>query len=379
MKIKKKIVFLTGTRADFGKLRPLIDVLNNSNQFECHIFVTGMHTLSTHGFTYREVEKRGYKNIFVFMNQTDTSRQDIILSNTITGLSNYINELSPDMIVIHGDRVEALAGATVGSFCNIIVAHIEGGEKTGTIDESIRHAVTKLSHLHFVSNENAKKRLIQMGELSDHIFPIGSADIDIMMSKNLPSKEELRNYYEISFEKYAILIFHPVTTELERLEKQISSLITAAINSKKNYVVIFPNNDPGSEIILKAYQQLESNNKFKIFPSLRFEYFLTLLKHADFIIGNSSAGITEAGIYGIPTIDIGSRQQNRTTNKNIKNVENDEEKILNAMEQIDGKKVKSSFDFGDGQSSKRFFDIISKTEIWDINLQKYFIEMDEKN
>ena len=218
-----------------------------------------------------------------------------------------------------------------------------------------------------------------MGEQNDHIFPIGSADIDIMMSKNLPSKEELRNYYEISFEKYAILIFHPVTTELEHLEKQINSLIAAAINSKKNYVVIFPNNDPGSEIILKAYHQLESNNKFKIFPSLRFEYFLTLLKHADFIIGNSSAGITEAEIYGVPTIDVGSRQQNRTTNKNIKNVENDEDKILNAIEQIDGKKVKSTFDFGDGQSSKRFFDIISKTEIWDINLQKYFIEMDEKN
>jgi len=379
LEIKKKIVFVTGTRADFGKLRPLIDVINNSNDFEYHIFVTGMHTLSTYGSTYREIEKRGYKNIFVFMNQTDTIKQDIILSNTIIGLSNYITELSPDMIIIHGDRLEALAGATVGSFRNIIVAHVEGGEITGTIDESIRHAVSKLSHLHFVSNDNAKKRLIQMGELNDHIFTIGSPDIDIMISGNLPSKEELRNYYTIPFEKYAILIFHPVTTELESLEKQTNSLITAAINSKKNYVIIYPNNDPGSKIILKAYDQLKNNNRFKIYPSLRFEYFLTLLKHADFIIGNSSAGITEAEIYGIPTIDVGSRQKNRTTNKNIKNVGSDEEEILNAIEQIKGKKVNSSFGFGDGQSSKRFFDIISKTEIWDINLQKYFIEMDEKN
>ena len=110
MEIKKKIVFVTGTRADFGKLRPLIDVINNSNDFEYHIFVTGMHTLSTYGSTYREIEKRGYKNIFIFMNQTDTIKQDIILSNTIIGLSNYINELSPDMIIIHGDRLEALAG-----------------------------------------------------------------------------------------------------------------------------------------------------------------------------------------------------------------------------------------------------------------------------
>ena len=375
MKIKKKIVFLTGTRADFGKLRPLIDVLNNSNQFECHIFVTGMHTLSTHGFTYREVEKRGYKNIFVFMNQTDTSRQDIILSNTITGLSNYINELSPDMIVIHGDRVEALAGATVGSFCNIIVAHIEGGEKTGTIDESLRHAVTKLSHLHFVSNENAKKRLIQMGELSDHIFPIGSADIDIMMSKNLPSKEELRNYYEISFEKYAILIFHPVTTELERLEKQINSLITAAINSKKNYVVIFPNNDPGSEIILKAYQQLEGNNKFKIFPSLRFEYFLGLLKSSNYIIGNSSSAIYEAPMLHTPGINIGDRQHNRTKTKAVINYEIDnlnENKVNRFVDNY--RPIKKKY-FGYGNSDKKFIKILMKKNFWEISKQNFFSDI----
>ena len=378
MKIKKKIVFVTGTRADFGKLRTLIDVINNSHNLECHIFVTGMHTLSTYGSTYREVEKHGYKNIFVFMNQSETSNQDIILSNTITGLSNYVNELSPDMIVIHGDRLEALAGATVGSFRNIIVAHVEGGEVTGTIDESIRHAVSKLSHLHFVSNENAKKRLIQMGERENRIFPIGSPDIDIMMSKNLPSVDELRNYYDIPFNKYAIMLFHPITTELENLEDQINSLIKAVIKSKKNFVIIYPNNDPGSKIILKAYETLHNNNQFRIYPSLRFEYFLTLLKHSDFIIGNSSAGITEAGIYGIPTIDIGNRQKNRTTNKNIKNVENDEEQILDAIQQIQDKKISSSYDFGDGQSSKRFFEIISQDGIWDIDLQKYFVEMDNE-
>ena len=379
MKIKKRIVFVTGTRADFGKLRPLLDVVNNSDDFECHIFVTGMHTLSTYGFTYREVEKRGYKNIFVYMNQSENSNQDIILSNTIAGLSNFVNELSPDMIVIHGDRLEALAGSTVGSLRNILVAHIEGGEVTGTRDESIRHAVSKLSHLHFVSNENAKKRLIQMGERKNHIFIIGSPDIDVMMSKNLPSIDELRNYYEVPFEEYAILIFHPVTTELGYLEKQIDTVIASIIHSKKNFVVIYPNNDPGSKIILNAYKQLENNNRFRMYPSLRFEYFLTLLKHADFIIGNSSAGITEAGVYGVPTINIGSRQKNRTKNKNIKNVQNNQEEIQDAIEQIKGKKVDSSYDFGDGQSSKRFFGIISEDKVWDIDLQKYFVEMNNED
>tara|TARA_B100000029_G_C17574334_1_gene957670 strand:+ start:751 stop:1767 length:1017 start_codon:yes stop_codon:yes gene_type:complete len=338
-----------------------------------------MHTLPNYGSTYKEIEKRGYKNTFIFKNQAENSNQDLILSNTIIGLSNFVNRLSPDMIVIHGDRVEALAGATVGSFRNIIVTHIEGGEVTGTIDESIRHAISKFSHLHFVSNENAKKRLIQMGEREKCIFPIGSPDIDIMMSKNLPSLEEMKNYYDISFDCYAIMIFHPVTTELNELDIQINSLINATKKSKKNYVVIFPNNDPGSEIILKAYEQLGNYNQFKIFPSLRFEYFLTLLKYSDFIIGNSSAGITEAGIYGIPTINIGNRQKNRTTNKDIKNIGNNEEEILTEIEKMQGKKLDSSYDFGDGQSSKRFFDIISNENIWDIDLQKYFVDIKFQN
>ena len=374
MKIKKKIVFLTGTRADFGKLRPLIEITESSDEFECHIFVTGMHTLSRYYFTYGEVEKRGYKNIFVFMNETEGDNTDIILSNTIRGFSEYIRDISPDMIVIHGDRLEALAGAIVGSFNNILVSHIEGGELTGTIDESIRHAVSKLSHIHFVSNDDAKKRLIQMGEIEERIFVIGSPDIDIMMKKDLPTKEELIEYYDINFEKYAILIFHPVTTELEYLENQTTEMVGAVIDSKRNYVVIYPNNDPGSDIIMKAYGKLENNQNFKIYPSLRFEYFLTLLKNADFIIGNSSSGITEAEIYNIPTINLGSRQKNRTSNNNIINIENQKDEILDAIVKVDGMEIKSSFSFGDGKSTNRFFNVISNDKIWNVSLQKQFIE-----
>ena len=374
MKIKKKIVFLTGTRADFGKLRPLIEIVNNSNEFECHIFVTGMHTLSRYDFTYREVEKRGYKNVFVFTNQNDFENTDIVLANTIKGFSNFVKEILPDMIVIHGDRLEALAGAIVGSFNNILVSHIEGGELTGTIDESIRHAVSKLSHIHFVSNEDAKKRLVQMGEIEERVFVIGSPDIDIMMKKDLPTKEGLKKYYDMQFKKYAILIFHPVTTELDDLENQTNELVSGAIDSKRNYVIIYPNNDPGSEIILNVYKKLENNANFRIYPSLRFEYFLTLLKNADFIIGNSSSGITEAEIYSVPTINVGTRQKNRSSNESIINVESKKEKILDSISKVDGKEIKSSFSFGDGKSTKRFFDVILSEKIWGVSIQKQFVE-----
>ena len=187
----KKIVFLTGTRADFGKLKPLIDKVSNSQMFESFIFATGMHTLSKYGSTYNEIEKYDYHNIFVFMNQTHTTDADIILANTITGFSNFVKEISPDLIIIHGDRIEALAGAIVDSFNNILVAHVEGGELSGTIDESIRHTITKLSHLHFVANADAKRLILQLGESKNNIFVIGSPDIDIMKSNKLPSITEL--------------------------------------------------------------------------------------------------------------------------------------------------------------------------------------------
>ena len=372
---KRKIVFLTGTRADFGKLKPLINTIENSEIFECYIFVTGMHTLAKYGATFTEIKKLGYKNIFIYMNQTNTTEPDIILANTVTGFSNFIKEIRPDMIVIHGDRIETLAGAITGSFNNILVSHIEGGEISGTLDELIRHAVTKLSHIHFVSNDEAKKRLIQMGESENCIFVIGSPDIDIMYSNKLPSIEEVKNHYEIKYDDYAIFIFHPVTTELLTLEHQIKEIVSVLVESKRNYIVIYPNNDSGSNIILKEYKQLENIRNFKILPSVRFEYFLTLLKESKFLIGNSSVGIREAEVYGIPTINIGTRQKNRSKSNNIINVGSVKNQILKALDEIENKKIKKCSYFGDGNSSKYFFNVVSDQKIWQTPIQKQFVDL----
>ena len=152
----KKIVFLTGTRADFGKIKSLIQVLENQDDLQAHIFVTGMHMLEEYGYTLIEVERCGFKNISTFNNHTHEATMDLTLAKTISGFSTFIKTINPDLIVIHGDRVEALAGAIVGSLNNILVAHIEGGELSGTIDELIRHATSKMSHIHFVANEKAK-------------------------------------------------------------------------------------------------------------------------------------------------------------------------------------------------------------------------------
>ena len=372
----KKILFLTGTRADYGKMKPLMLALEADPDFEVFIFVCGMHLSEKFGSTYREVLQDNYRNIYVAFGLNQTQNMSVNLGNTICSLSGYVENIKPDMIVVHGDRMDALAGATVGALHNIIVAHIEGGELSGTIDESIRHAISKFAHIHFVCNEDAKNRLIQLGEEVNRIFVIGSPDIDIMMSNRLPSLEEAKRRYTIPYDHYGIMMYHPVTTEYAKVGKKISAIVDAVLKSEKNYIVIYPNNDLGSEIILNEYNRLEGNSHFLLFPSLRFEYFLTLLKNADFMIGNSSAGIREAGIYGIPTIDIGTRQSGRyslKTSTNIQHTEEDCEQIVDAIDKTSAHRMFVSM-YGTGDSTQKFMDAVKLPDFWNIVIQKRFVD-----
>lgn len=369
----KKILFLTGTRADFSKIKSLIQALEKHQDFEVYVFVTGMHLQEVYGYTLIEIERCNFKNIHTFKNHTHETTMDLTLAKTIEGLSTYCKEINPDMIVVHGDRVETLAGAIVGSLNNILVAHIEGGEISGTVDELIRHSVSKLSHIHFVSNKQAQKRLIQMGEIKDSIFAIGSPDVDIMFSDQLPELETSKGYYKIDFEKYAIVMFHPVTTEIKEMQQYAENFVASLLEDNHNYIVIFPNNDLGSQFILDSYERLRENKRFRIFPSLRFEYFLTLLKNSQFIIGNSSAGIREAPYYGIPIINIGTRQQNRAVHADIINTDYSKNGIQKALSIINSHKVKSvENDFGQGNSNELFLQCLQKPDIWALNHQKQF-------
>ncbi|MDP1801975.1 MAG: UDP-N-acetylglucosamine 2-epimerase [Bacteroidota bacterium] len=372
----KRLVFLTGTRADFGKLKSLIEIASKTNEFEVYIFATGMHLSAIHGYTVEEIEKCGYKNIEKFINHTEQCTMDQILAKTIQGFSAFVQKLKPDLIIIHGDRVEALAGAITGALNNILVAHIEGGEISGTIDELIRHAVSKMSHIHFVANETAKKRLIQMGELNENIFVIGSPDIDAMLSPNLPSLQDVKERYEIDFSNYAIVMFHPVTTEVEQMPAYAKQFVDVLVEQDNNMVVIFPNNDLGYNFIIDEYDRLKEKKNIKIFPSIRFEYFIVLLKYAQYIIGNSSAGIREAPYYGVPTINIGTRQKNRALSTEIINCGYDTKSISAAISFAKTGTFNKIDLFGDGNSDKLFIEIIRKESFWSIQKQKQFNEVD---
>jgi UDP-N-acetylglucosamine 2-epimerase (hydrolysing) len=376
MILNKKILFLTGTRADFGKIKSLISILESNPEFEVFVFVTGMHLQKEYGYTLIEIERCNFKNVHTFENHTHETTMDLTLAKTIEGLSSYCKEVQPDLILVHGDRVETLAGAIVGSLNNILVAHIEGGELSGTVDELIRHSVSKLSHIHFVSNEEAAKRLVQMGEMKSSIYTIGSPDIDIMFSNDLPTIEVAKAYYQIPFDQFGIVMFHPVTTEANDMKQYAQNFVAALHNDTHNYVVIYPNNDLGSQFIINEYLNLKEHSRFRIFPSLRFEYFLTLLKNSQFIIGNSSAGIREAPYYGIPIINIGTRQQNRAVHADIINVDYDEDSILKALNSIDSHKTQNSnSDFGKGNSAQLFLESLKDSSIWNVNHQKQFRDL----
>jgi len=376
----KKIVFITGTRADFSKLKSLIKITQKSSKYQTDVFVTGMHLDERYGNTINEIHKSQIKNIHQFVNHNEDKDiyMDRVLAKTIHGFSEYVHQYQPDLVVVHGDRVESLACAIVGSLNNTLVAHIEGGEISGTIDELIRHSVSKMSHIHLVANKKAKNRLLQLGELNNSIHILGSPDLDLMNPKLLPSISAVKHYYQIKFDEYGIAMFHPITTEYEHIKDHIKKFIAALTDSDKNYIVIFPNNDLGSFEILKAYQALENNPRFKIFPSLRFEYFLRLLKQSEFIIGNSSAGIREAHYYDVPTVDIGSRQHNRASLASIFHADYETHNILSAIQKAlsyQSSTTTQKHYFGNGNSDQLFLALLNSQIIWKTDCQKQFQDM----
>ena len=369
--MKKKIVFVTGTRADYGKIKSILKLC--IKKFNVKIYSTGMHLLPKFGNTYKEIEKSfGSKLLVKRNNQIKNSSLDIILAKTIFQFSQFIKKFNPDMILVHGDRAEAFAAAIVSSLNNILLSHIEGGERSGNIDEHIRHSISKLAHIHFVSNKSAKKRLVKLGEINEKIFITGNPDIDILRKKDLPSLKKVKKRYEIQFNEYVILLFHPDAISKIEVKKNFNSVINALIHSKKQTVIIFPNNDYGSDTIINIIQKkLKQKSQFKLIKSMRFEFYLTLLKNSKMIVGNSSSGVHEAPFYGVPTINIGNRQKNRAKINSIINSNFDTKSIIKKIHKFYGYKFKRDLTFGAGNSAKKIYLKLNSKKIWETKTQKH--------
>jgi UDP-N-acetylglucosamine 2-epimerase (hydrolysing) len=372
----RKILFVTGTRADFSKLKQLMLAVQEAEDFESQVFVTGMHLMPRYGYTVNEVTGSGLTNLTMYENQEEGDAMDIAMANTILGLAAHVEADPPDLLVLHGDRIEAHAGTIVGALRNIRVAHIEGGELSGSIDDSLRHAASKLAHIHFVSNTDASQRLQQMGESPDSIWVVGSPEVDLMVSSESASTfEEAKERYDLPFDDYGIVVFHPVTTEHEETGAQANALVEALLDDHGHFVVLSPNNDAGTAEIIDAYRRLDGNPRFRKYPSIRFELYLALLRHAQMLVGNSSSGVREAPVFGVPSVNIGTRQSRRATAPSIINVEPDAGSIAAGI--VAARTAGHSeplMAFGKGDSVERIMAALRSDRLWSVPISKQFLD-----
>ena len=375
--MKRKIFIVTERRADFSRFKPIIKLIKLSKNLDYDLVVTGNHILKEYGNTINEIKKENlkiFKTFKMFLKNRENDGSEMVhgLGIAIQELSKIVKKSNPDIILSGFDIAANLAVTIVGAHMNIPVAHIQGGEVSGTIDESIRHAMSKFSHYHFVSNLDAKIRLIKMGEIKKNIYIVGCPSIDALNQEVMLSKEYIKKKFSIDLEeKYLILIQHPVTSEV-RSNEQISNTLKALEKFNIAKLIIFPNNDAGSKKIIKVLK----NSKFKIVKTLNLREYKTLLSNASLLVGNSSSGIHEAATYKLPVVNIGSRQNGRLKSINVINSDYSTQDIIKKIKFVLNnlefkRKIKSIKNpYGDGNSASKITLHLSKIKINKVTTQK---------
>ena len=335
----RRIAVVTGTRAEYGLLKPLIEAIKADNAIELQLLVTGMHLMPEFGNTYQQIETDGFQITAKIDDGLCSDTANAItkaIGTAMMGFADVFDELDPEIVIVLGDRTEILAAVSAAVVANIPVAHIHGGEITeGAYDEFIRHAITKMSLLHFASTEVYKNRIIQMGEHPNRVFNVGAIGIDSIRKLELLDKDSLERSIGRKFEKITALItFHTVTLENESAEYQFTELLKA-LDNLEDALCIFtkPNSDKGGHVIIRLIDEyvLRNPKKAIAFTSLGQLRYLSALQYVTFVIGNSSSGILEVPYFGIPTIDIGERQKGRMAPDSVIHCPPSSEEILKAI------------------------------------------------
>lgn len=380
----KNITIVTGTRAEYGLLKPLIQAISNDLEFELQLIVTGMHLSKEFGNTYKQIEDDGFViNYKVEDHLTGDSAEAITkaIGTAMIGFADAYKTLKPDLVIVLGDRSEILAAVTSAMIKGIPIGHLHGGETTeGAYDEGIRHAITKMSYLHFTSAEVYRKRVIQLGESPDRVFNVGAIGVDSIKNLKLLNREAFEKSISFNLNKKNILItFHPVTLEKATAKVQFESLLNA-LDNIEDATLIFtkPNSDKDGSIIIKMIDNYvaENSNKSVAFTSLGQLRYLSALKYVDVVVGNSSSGIYEVPIFKKPTINIGDRQKGRLMPESVINCEpnvNAIEKALNlAFSEVFVKGIQEQKNiYGNGTTTFQIMDILKKFKIKDIKKSFY--------
>lgn len=368
--MKKKISILTATRAEYGLLKPVINKLISVSEFDVRVVATGAHLSPEFGLTYREIEQDGIaidEKIEILLSADTPSAISKSMGLAMISFADYFDKLQPDMLVVLGDRYETLAVCCAAMNQRIPIAHLYGGEITeGVVDESIRHAITKLSYLHFTSTEEYRGRVIQLGEQPDRVFSVGATGIENILQEKLMSKAELEVAIDFKLDKlYAMVTFHPVTLEDNNSAEQFQALLGTCEKYKDmKFIFSKANADANGRIINQMIDTfVKGNDQAIAFTSLGMTRYLSALRYCAFVIGNSSSGLVEAPSFGIPTINIGDRQKGRLQAESIINCEPTKEDIVQAIalamtENFKNRARATVNPYGDGNTSGKIVDTI---------------------
>jgi len=365
----RRVLSITGTRADYGLMRPVHAMIDRDPDLELHLIVTGMHFLPDFKSSLEEIAGDDFGS-HVEIPLADKSSTSSSMAQTmgalLQALAPTFEKIKPDIVLLQGDRGEMLAGAIVAAHMNIAIIHMSGGDRSGTIDDSIRHAITKFAHFHLPTCESSHENLLAMGEEGSRIHIVGEPALDIIKNFKPLSKEALEKRLGVSLADDFILIAqHSVTTEVDQAAEQIAATLSAVKQLGLSAIISAPNSDAGGAAMTAEIQkQLESNPKLNFIPHLGQENFYSLMTYAKAIVGNSSAGILESPSFKIPAINIGTRQHDRLRAGNITDVGYDKAEIESAL----GKAIASgpmacANPYGDGDTAQKTIAIIKSLRL----------------
>ena len=383
--LKRKICVVTGSRAEYGILRGLMKTIKDDDELTLQIIATNQHLSKLQGETYKEIERDGFTIDYkVYMaddeapDNANTTAKSI--SRGVSGFADAFDALKPDLLLILGDRYEMLAVASTALIYKIPIAHLHGGEITeGAFDDAIRHAITKMSHLHFTSTEVYRKRVIQLGEQPERVFSVGALGVENVMKNVFMTKEELEQSLNFQMtDKCFLCTYHPVTLSNMSSETQVMNLLKALDNYKDYHVIFtYSNSDTNSQIIIKRIQEYVNQNprRCMFIPSLGQRRYFSALKYVKAALGNSSSGIIEVPSFGIPTLDIGDRQKGRIAADSVIHCGYSTEKINEGLERVVAYKANKIVNpyYKEG-ACKAILDVIKSYPLENI-VQKHFYDI----
>jgi GDP/UDP-N,N'-diacetylbacillosamine 2-epimerase (hydrolysing) len=374
----RHILYLSGTRADYGLMRHSLQAIHEAPGLRLSVAATGMHLMPTHGLTINEIKADGFElyKLPATFERDNRAAMARFIGQCLEQLIDLCEQIQPDIILLLGDRGEMLAGAIAATYLGIPSAHIHGGEVTSTVDESARHAITKLAHLHFAATEDSVRRIIRLGENPDRVWAVGGPGLD-RIEEGLMEEQALRQQLGLS-EKgpFALVVQHPVSEEMAESMAHMRHTLEAVQGSGLEAVVAYPNADAGGKAMIRVIESYREQEGFHIFQHIPRTTYLSLMKYARVMVGNSSSGIIEAPSFQLPVVNVGTRQEGRLRGQNVIESEYDTEAIQQAIQTalfdraFLAKLATSKNPYGDGKAAERMVRLLREVKIDRTLLQK---------